>query len=214
MKLLKLLPILFLFMNSCSRQHILYHEYSPTASSLNIVKWNTENINQRFILRETVDRKGRVIKLEFLVNGKLPTNSLCYLANLVLFEYGADKIIEKKYYDTESKLNAIECESAWKTEYHLRNGYIIKITNNYHMDSTNYTKEELQMASEYLSPYKQIIANDSVNLQVEYYYHSFAKSNGHYPTNKGYKFMDGHYYYDDVPENMEIKNSITKNEPH
>ena len=204
---MRLLIFLFLFV-SCSKQNILYHKYSPTASSLNIIKWNTKNKNQKFILRETTDKKGRVIKLEFLEDGKIPESSLCYLASLVIFEYHRDKIFEKKYYDTGLKLNAIECESSWKTEYYLENGYISKIVNHFDMDSINYTKEELQMANKYLHSRKNIIVNDSVNHEIEYYYHSFAKENGNYPTNKSYKFIDGHYYYDDAPENIEIKNSI------
>jgi len=209
MKKVILISIVFFSLDFSYGQNILFHEYSSTASSFDIISWNIDTTSYPSYLRETVDQEGRVTKLEFLVDGKFRENSLCYLANLVLYQYEPDRIIEKKFYNEKLKMS-MEC-AAWKTEYCISNGYISKVINHFDMDSIYYSKELISQANKDLEPYKQILATDSINLAVEYYYHSFAKLNGYYPTNKEYKFEEGHYYYDDSPENELIKKGIKNN---
>ncbi len=87
--------IIIVFTNIVGAQKVDYHLYSPTASSWDIVEFGLyDTTGHKFLLRETIDEKGRVKELEFLKNGELINDVLCYLANRVTFEYSENKIIE------------------------------------------------------------------------------------------------------------------------
>jgi hypothetical protein len=211
MKQILLITILVVSTFSLKGQEkVLFHKYGPTASSWKIYKWNIPDpTNEIWILKETVDEKGRVIELEFLKNGKLIQDHVCYLADRVTFKYEKDKIIQELFYDTIRPV-ANECEMYYKTIYHLKNEYIDKVETFYRFDTINYTPEEVHEVKKYVPEHFIFTCNDSTNTEIEYYYHSFAKLNGIYPVNKGYKFEYGNYYYDQEPVNTEILKGIKK----
>jgi len=97
----------------------------------------------------------------------------------------------------------------FKTIYHLNNNYISRTETFRKFDTINFSKNELAELKKYVSEYELNICNDSTNTEIEFYYHSFAKMNGVYPTNKDYKY-DPNYYYGDIPENKSIINGIKK----
>ncbi|MFY0672321.1 MAG: hypothetical protein JXQ87_02895 [Bacteroidia bacterium] len=171
---------------------ILYHKYQPTATGWNIESWNIHaNDGEVFKLKETIDNRGRVVLLEFLKNGELADNPPCFSANRVYFEYVDGKIIEHLFhFDKALDQN---CEMHFKTIYHLnKSNFIFKMERFYKpFDSAKTT-----LAKTY-----------SDNLEIEYYYHSFAKMNGIYPVNENYKFKGG-YYYGDEPEKSSILGAI------
>ena len=203
------LLILTLFSCNETADKILIHEFTPTASSWNVLNWNTINDKNPFQIRETVDSKNRVTKLEFLKNGKEYEDALCYLPTLVEYEYEPNKIIEKLYINGE-QMEATECEIPFKTVYHLNNNYISKVETFRKFDTINFSKNELAELRKYVSEYELNICNDITNTEIEFYYHSFAKMNGIYPTNKNYKYDPNNYYYGDTPENESIINGIKK----
>ena len=190
--------ILIFFGCSQTTEKILIHEFTPTASSWNVVSWNTINEKNPFQIRETVDSKNRVIKLEFLKNGKEYKDGLCYLPTLVEYEYLQNKIIEKMFINGE-EIEATECEMSFKTIYHLENDYITKVENFRKFDTINFSKGDLKELRKYIREYQVIICNSS-NIEISFYYHSYSKMNGLYPTNKNYKYNPNHYYYGDKPE--------------
>ena len=198
---------------SCSHEqrNVLLHSYSPTASNWKIIEWNIrDTVNIRWVLKELVDEKGRVSELQFLKDDKLISNPLCYLANRVTFDYQENKIIAR-YYHHYDELIANECEMPYKSIYHLEGNYIISIESFFKFDTIHFTNEELQEIKQYIPEHTHYYCNDSVNMEVDYYLHSFAKMDGVYPVNKGYKFVYGHYYYDKEPVNASILKGISKN---
>ena len=106
---------------------VLYHSYSPTASSWDIIEWNvSDTSDNKWLLKETLDSQGRVVELEFLKDGNLIDDPLCYLANRVIFEYNENQIIETLYHSNQQLL-ATDCEMHYRTIYHLdKNGFISK----------------------------------------------------------------------------------------
>ncbi len=193
------------------QEKTLFHSYSPTASSWKIIERNIrDTTNVIWVLKEIVDEKGRVKELQFLKNGKLISDHLCYLANRVTFAYQPNKIIEELFWDSTPPI-ANECDINCKTVYHLTNNHIDSLEMFHCFDTENYTEEEVNNAKRYAPERFTFICNDSTNTEIDYYYHSYAKLNGIYPVNNGYKFKDKHYYYDREPVNTEILNGINKN---
>ena len=191
-------------------QEVDYHLYSPTASSWDIVEFSLYNKKgHQFLLKETIDNKGRVIELEFLKDGKLINDPLCYLANRVKFEYLDNKIIETLYHNNQY-LFATDCEMYFQTVYNLDDaGYILKTESISIYDSSEVEKDEIEKLKEWFPEKKIEMDSIGKNLEVEYYYHSSAKMNGIYPINRNYKYIDD-YYYGDEPENFSILKGIGK----
>jgi len=208
--LINIILILF-FVASCNSQNekVLIHEFSPTASSWNVEKWNSDKKLTGYQIRESVDSKNRVVKLEFMKNGKVLENRLCYLPTVVEYEYQAEKIIENLYANGE-RMEATECEMPYKTVYHLKNNYIEKVERFSKFDTINFSKEEITELKKYVPEYNLTVCNDSMNCEIEFYYHSFAKMDGIYPVNKNYKYDSENYYYGDEPEAETILNGIKK----
>ena len=200
----------FVSWKSNGQEKLLYHEYSPTASSWNVLEWNVENPKEkRWIIRETLDNKGRVIMLEFLKNGELITDNLCYLANRVEFEYLENQIIETLY-DSDQELLATDCEMWYKSVYYLnKNNDIERIERFSKYDFTNISKDEIEKWKTEWAPELRIEKPDSETmLQIDYYYHSFGKMSGTYPVSTNFELNEAHYYYGDEPENTSILNGI------
>jgi hypothetical protein len=211
MKNLTIIILTYFIITSCDSQteRILIHEFNPTASSWNVEKWNSDNDKNPYQIRETVDSKNRVLKLEFTKNGKVLENRLCYLPTIVEYEYQTDRITERLYSNGQP-MEATECEMPFKTIYHLKDNYITKVETFRKFDTLNFSKNELKELRKYVSEYELTICNDSTNTQVDFYYHSFVKMNGIYPTNKSYKYDPNNYYYGDEPEAESIVSGIKK----
>lgn len=192
------------------QEKVLYHSYSPTASSWDIIEWNvSDTTKHKWLLKETLDKRGRVIELEFLKDGKLIENPLCYLANRVKFEYLDNKIIEKLYH-SDRELMATDCEMHYQTTYFLDDeGFIIKMESIAKYDFEGIEQSEIEQWKKWV-PEKTIMKDSiGVNLEVDYYYQSFAKMNGVYPVNRNYEFIED-YYFGDQPEKKSIKKGLEK----
>ena len=204
-----LLIISIIFCVQGKAQKTLNHLYYSTASSWDIAEWNVvKSYSKRTILEETVDKYGRVIELKFLLDGEIVNAPLCYLASRVVFEYGENTITEILYhkYDT---IIANECEMYYKTIYHLDNdGYIIRRERFNKFDTKNYSKESIESLKRFIPEYEDSIMTEKSQIQIDYYYHSFAKYNKKYPVSKGYVFPENHYYYGDEPEKTSILNGL------
>ena len=189
---------------------VLYHSYSPTSSSWDIVEWNVfDTSTKKWILKETLDSQGRVIELEFLKDGKLVDDPLCYLANRVTFEYNKNQIIETLYH-FDQQLFATDCEMHYRTIYHLdKNGFISKRETFAKYDFDEIEESKIEQWKEWVPEHSVVTDSLGINLQVDYYYHSFAKMNGFYPVNKNYEFISD-YYYGDQPEKESIQEGLKK----
>ena len=213
----------FLLTNSVfSQEKILFHEYEPTASSWNIIQWNIiDTINVKWVLKEIVDDEGRVKELIFLENGKVNFAGLCYLATHVTFEYKNRKIIEKLYRADEPLL-ATECEMHYMSIYHLDDeNYIEKQEIFFAFDFSGMDSASIEIIRKYIPEYHVIIPGfvpitedeyklAPIQLQVDYYYHSYSKMNGIYPVSRNYILDESNYYYGDEPEKTSIINGIKK----
>lgn len=208
--IITVITILFFINFTKGQETLLYHSYIPTASSWDIIKWNVKDtINIPCILKETVDNQGRVKQLEFLKNGKLIGDILCYLANKVTFEYNSNKIIETLYQGNEVPL-ATDCEMYYKTVYYLDvDGFITKTESFAKYDFSKSSKLEIKQLKEWVPEYVAKLAENETNLEIDYYYHSFAKMNGIYPVQKNFKFTNDNYY-DNEPETQSIVNGIRR----
>lgn len=190
-------------------ERILFHEFSPTASSWNVEKWNIDEKTSGYLIRETVDSKNRVIKLEFLKDKKVITNRICYLPTVVEYQYYSDKIIEKLYINGKP-MEATECEMHYKAVYHLKNNFLEKIEIFRKFDTVNNSDKEIIELKEYTPEYSLINCEDDSNYEIEFYYHSFSKMDEIYPVNRNYKYNSEHYYYGDEPEAESIINGIER----
>jgi len=182
-----------------SQKEVLYHQFSARASSWNIVKWNIEQVGEKeMLLEEYVDEAGRVIELCFYKKGNLEYKHLCYLANRVTFEYKENKIIESLY-SNNNPVFWTDCEKNHKSIYHLdEDGYIVRLEYVYAFNPSEEVSENLN---------RKIITSEDRQLQVGYYYYSFAKMDGKYPVSRDYKFSDD-FYYGDFPEKSSILNGL------
>lgn len=204
-----LILLTLLSCKSNGQNKVLYHEFSPTASSWNVLEWNVEKPEAKgWTIRETLDKNGRVIMLEFLKNGKLITDNLCYLANRVEFEYQENQIIEILY-NSDEELLATDCEMWYKSIYHLnKNNQIEKIERFSKYDFTNISADEIEKWKSEWAPEYRIEKPDSTMLQIDYYYHSYAKLSGVYPVSANYELDENNYYYADEPEKTSIKKGL------
>jgi len=205
-----LILLIFLITYNSYGQKILYHEFSPTASDWDIIKWNTKkNPEKDFILKEYVDEKGRVTGLEFLKDNKPFEGYLCYLPDKVTFEYYDNKIVETLYQSNEFPL-ATDCEMWYKSIYHLNKDNTIEFVERFSkFDFSGMNSDEIKKLKEYLQPEYYLEKADSENsLQIEYYYYSFSKMNGIYPVSKNYIFDENDEYFENEPERSSIKQSL------
>jgi hypothetical protein len=204
------IPLIFLW-TACSgqKEHILYHKYYQSASDYNIEKWNiVDTTGQEFLLKETVDAKGRVTKLEFLDNGQ-PASSLCYLANKVTFKYQGNKIIETLYL-SDSIMYATDCEMYYKRIYLLdKDNFITRVEKFAKYDTINLGGSTLKQWKEWVPEHVNLDTANNL-LQVDYYLYSFAKFNGIYPVSRNFKLTDVGDYYGDEPEKQSIVKGLQK----
>jgi hypothetical protein len=194
---------------TCGQGKEIFHKYEPTASSWEIVQWNlTDTANAFYTLREIVDENGRVKELDFLKNGVLYDDCLCYLANRVTYEYNEGQIVERLFHN-DYELLATDCEMPYKSIYYLDNqNYILKIESFSKYNFSGMDSTEIKNWIEWV-PTVRVQLPDSSQLQIDYYYHSFAKMNGVYPVSRNYKFNND-YYYGKEPEKTSIINGLKK----
>ena len=209
-RIITILSLILIVNLAKGQERAIYHSYSPTASSWDIVEWNIQDTSKvPWVLKETIDNQGRVIQLEFLKNGELIGDYLCYLANRVTFEYKPDRIIETLFQD-DQELLATDCEMYYKNIYFLdRDGFINKVESIAKYDFSQIDSTEIAQWKGWVP--EKVVRTDSVgiNLQVDYFYHSFAKMSGKYPVNRNYELIDD-YYYGDEPEKASIKKGLEK----
>ncbi|MGV3529435.1 MAG: hypothetical protein ACO1OO_11115 [Flavisolibacter sp.] len=201
---------LLLLTSSCNveKNTVLYHKYYQSASDWNIVAWNLrDTTGERFLLRETVDKKGRVIMLEFLENDSL-SGSLCYLANKIKFDYSKNAIVETLFLG-DSLMYATDCEMHYKTIYHLdRENYLTTSEQFARYDLENLGGSTLEQWKQWVPPH--IIIDTTNNpLRIDYYTYSFAKMNGIYPVSRNFKLSDD-YPDGEEPERQSIFNGLQK----
>jgi hypothetical protein len=208
-KTLITLSIIFLTVYAFAQEKTIFHEYIPTASSWDIIKWNLKDTtNVIWTLKEIVDEKGRVKELDFLKNGKVIDDNLCYLANRVTYEYKKGQIIEKLFQSEEEFLTT-DCEMPYKSIYYLdSSNYIFKIERFAKYDFSGMDSTQIKQWKEWV-PELKVLTPDSTQLEIDYYYYSFAKLNGIYPTSKNYKLANN-YFHGDEPEKSSIINGIKK----
>jgi hypothetical protein len=190
--------IILLILLSCNsedkKRKILYHEYRPTSSSWDIIEWNIKNPSKKqFVLKEIVDSLERVESLEFLMDGEIISPTLCYLANKITYKYEQNIIIEKLYH-SENELLATDCESWFKSTYHLDNiGKIERIERFSKYDFSKMDSIEIQKWKNEWAPEYREVKPDSIKLFVDYYYYSFAKMNRNYPVSENNKLSEKNY---------------------
>lgn len=204
-----IIVLVYLTSLAYGQEKVIFHEYTPTASGWDIIRWNlSDTTNVIWTLKETADEKGRVKELDFLKNGDLIDDCLCYLANRVTYEYSIGQIIERLY-QGDQELLATDCEIPSKSIYHLDSqNFILKIETFSKYDFSGMDSTEIKKWKEWVPEY-EVQTPDSSQLQVDYYYHSFAKMNGIYPVSRNYKLAND-YYYGDEPEKTSIINGLNK----
>lgn len=87
--------------------------------------------------------------------------------------------------------------------------YISKIEYYTEYDTTLIPSDVIAEIRE-LDPEYRILTPDSFQLEIDYFYHSFAKMNGVYPVSRNYKFDEDHYYYGDEPEKTSILEGLRR----
>lgn len=182
-----------------AQNKILYHAYSPTSSDYMITKWNIsrDSFSQyQFYVEETVNNKGQVIQLRFLENGIPCKDNLCYLADIVRFEYpNPSQIIETEYEcDGINPMNALFCEVNYKTIYAIDNKCnILNAEIEYFIDKEAAIKagiysgindEGIKIELDSFEEEKKNINLEENYASIRYYSKSFAKYNGKYPIHK------------------------------
>ena len=182
-----------------AQNKILYHAYSPTSSDYMITKWNIsrDSLSQyQFYVEETVNNKGLVALLRFLKNGDPCKDNLCYLADIVRFEYpNPSQIIETEYEcDGTSPMNGLFCEVNYKTIYTIDQNYnIINAEIEYYINEEAAIKagvysskndKNLKIELDYFEEEKKNINLEENYANIRYYPKSFAKYNGKYPIHK------------------------------
>jgi hypothetical protein len=208
MKVIIFILGIFLLVSCVNSDKILYHEYYETASDYDITRWNiNDTVKNKCYIKETVDEKGRVKQLDFLLNGKY-VSGLCYLANKVTYEYIGNKIIERLFINNEPMLGN-DCEVSYKSIYHLDSEkYITKIERYSAYDSINLSRSELIKWKKWVPEYS-VEGLNSEQLSINYYLYSYAKMNGLYPVSINYK-ISTEKNFGDQPEKKSIEIGISK----
>jgi hypothetical protein len=190
------------------KPHTFYHKYEETASDYRIIQWNIgDTSGEDYLLKETVDNKGRVIKLEFLYKGQ-PASSLCYLANKVTFEYASHRVIESLFL-SEELMYATDCEMQYKSIYEMgKENFLIRVHQFSRYDSSNLRGSTIQQWKKWV-PEHLILNQHGRQLEIEYYRYSYAKLNGVYPVSKNFK-IDNQYFSDHEAERQLIVAGIRK----
>lgn len=191
--------LLFLCSNDAFCQANRYHEYRQTASDFEIVRWNIPKdslANFNMYVAEIADGRGRVTELRFLENGGLSKERLCYLPDMVKYEYPTDNIIVETLYNADgSKMIGLECEVYYKTTYKLdENMFILKAQIEYFADSAymkqnGFSDEDIKTEMDFV---KASIFDPTTNADaakfVRFYLKSYSKLNRKFPVSKSFAY--------------------------
>lgn len=211
--------LVFILVNSCAtKEKIAYHRvYTGTYDARPVVVdlWNDSSGDK--LIRETTDEKNRVIKIEFLTQGKLSGHGNFPVAKIT-YEYQDHKIIETAYDKDEKNLYVDKHASHYKSIYYLdENGFIEKVDRVSDFKTRDPVWKELNMEP----PSRADLEKESKDyhthfyegrpLEVEFYKYSYYKFNGIYPISKDYK-IDSDYEnkYMDTWMEIGIEDGIKK----
>jgi len=205
-----------------AQNKILYHAYEPNASDYMITRWNIQKDSlsgYKWYVEETVNQDGRVVQLRFLENGNPCHFTLCYLSNIIKYEYpDSFHIIQTEYEcDGITPVNALECEVNYKTIYTLDSLHIVNVEIEYFIDKKAALKDSEQYSSidddnikteiNYFEQHKKKLDIGNDYTCISYYSNSFAKYNGKYPINQKQE-----NYWMTKAENDEVYDKIQQDE--
>ena len=184
-------PLFLVFMiTSCAtvkpygKNRSLIHKIEFTASSVELINWNTnDTINAAFV-REFIDDAGRTKELRFF-NSKKELNwagSGFYGGPIIKYDYQKDKIIET-FFSAENELASDfkASEVPYRHIYYLNaDDEIIEVKEFYKMDF-EWSKESFEQTIKHLEFYKQYPNEGSELPNVFGYQFAFRKMNGKNP---------------------------------
>ncbi len=207
-----ILVILFMACNGFAfAQTVLFHEYEMTASSWSLLRWNVDDTTGvKNILRETVDAQGRVSSLEFLKNGKIFTDKICYLPEKVEYEY-TDSTITELLYSDGALMYQNDCEMWFKTVYHLdSNNFVFEKEVFSRKDTSEMSPDKTRWLDENLPEYQLEELSPESYFFVTYYYYSWAKLNGLMPVSVTYDPSAFDVYDSEIPAWNKVIEGIEK----
>ncbi|HPF00535.1 MAG TPA: hypothetical protein PKY63_07710 [Bacteroidales bacterium] len=192
-------------------QTVLFHEYEMTASSWSLLRWNVDDTTGvKNILRETVDAQGRVSSLEFLKNGKIFTDKICYLPEKVEYEY-TDSTITELLYSDGALMYQNDCEMWFKTVYHLdSNNFVFEKEVFSRKDTSEMSPDKTRWLDENLPEYQLEELSPESYFFVTYYYYSWAKLNGLMPVSVTYDPSAFDVYDSEIPAWNKVIEGIEK----
>jgi hypothetical protein len=176
-----------------------YHEYYQTASDYKIVRWNIPKdslTHFKNYVEELTDSKGRVVELRFLENGELSKGRLCYLPDIVKYNYpNKYTIVETLYNADGTKMNGLECEVYYKTTYILNNNNFIESAQiEYFVDSINLKREgisdkDIEIEMNFIKKnVTDSLTNSDAAKFVQFYLKSYSKLNRQFPVNNKFAY--------------------------
>lgn len=201
-------PILIEKLDSdSSKQRVVYHSILTGTNDkrpIIIEEWNN-NASSNKQIRETIDKKNRVTKLEFLRNSKLSEYGYFPITK-VTYKYTENKIIETSYDKNEETLYVDKHIAHYQSIYHLnKNGFIEKVERISDFKKRDSIWSELNM----LPPSKVDLEEESKKYQlnyyngkpieIEFYKYSYSKLDGIYPVSEDYivekNYEEKYFYY-------------------
>lgn len=182
--------ITILSLISCSTESKIKeftHKIEFTASSVELIEWNTKDTVENSYVKEFVDEKGRTIELRFynFKNELDWTGSGFYGGSIIRFDYEKNKIIET-YYSSENDLayDIKTSEVPYRQIYFLNDqNQIVDIKQIYKIDF-ELTKESLSKTTEHLEFYSDYTLEKIELDHVVGYKFSYYKMNGINPELK------------------------------
>jgi len=193
MKNINILLLLICLISFCSclnqnedSENIPYiHKINITASSIELVEFNTKEKSNMSYVTESLDKFGRVIELKFYNsrNELAYAGSGFYGGQIIRYEYIDGKIIETFFNSLTTLSNDFCCsEAPYRHVYFLnKENKITDIELLYKLDFT-WKKESLEKAEKHLKFYQEYQEPKSKLNTVFGYTYSFAKMNGINPT--------------------------------
>lgn len=163
---------------------IRFHKIEFTASSINLIEWNTSDTLNTAFVKEWIDSDGRTNELRFY-NYK---NELDYAGSgfyggpIVKYTYRGNQIIETFYSEENEVAHDFKTsEVPYRFIYHLGNDQqITKIEQKYRIEF-EWSEESLNAAIEHLEFYKAYASDGSKLNSVFGYTYAYGKMNGHNP---------------------------------
>ena len=190
-----ILVFFFIIESKAQDCRTIYHLYQPTESVSRIVKWNIEDTtNQRFLVKEIIDKENRVISIQYLMDGKVVDQNTMYGITNLSYEYG-DNFIVENYFDSQGNpMTFLENESPTKRIYFLNDrNEIVDCKTIHRIEFVGLEKEKLLEIENSLKFWRENVLQDTENKECEMdyiygYMSSYMKMNGIFPKKADYKF--------------------------